>query len=103
MMSSLERAAGINGGKEAGSNLYGSMLVDAVADAISRAGGIGLASMLKHSLEPQLQRSTGLPKDAPPGVAVGAGTKSQVGSAYKELQNGEAASTLPQAHEGGPE
>jgi len=54
MLSSLERTTSTPAGKEAGSNLYGSMMVDAVADAISRAGGMGLASMLKHSLEPQL-------------------------------------------------
>ena len=69
MLSSLERVAGTQGSKEAGSNLYGSMMVDAVADAISRAGGIGIASMLKHSLEPQLGQGAsngskaGLPKN----------------------------------------
>jgi Rod binding domain-containing protein len=73
MLSSLERVATTQGKREAGGNLYGSMLVDAVADAISRAGGIGIASMLKHSLEPAqtlnttveaLQASSPADKDA---------------------------------------
>jgi flagellar protein FlgJ len=54
MLSSLERTTSTQAGKDAGSNLYGSMVVDAVADAISQAGGLGLASMLKRTLEPQL-------------------------------------------------
>ena len=58
MLSSLEKATSTQGGKDAGSNLYGSMLADAVADAVSRAGGMGLASMLKHSLQPQLTHHT---------------------------------------------
>jgi peptidoglycan hydrolase FlgJ len=58
MLSSLERTLSTKEGKEAGSNLYGSMMVDAVADAVSRAGGIGLASMLTRSLEPQLSHPT---------------------------------------------
>ena len=64
ILSSVGRAASVQGGNEAGSNLYGSMLVDAVADSVSRSGGMGLASMLVHSLEPQLQGSSTSPHAA---------------------------------------
>ncbi len=83
MLSSLERVAGTQT-KEAGSNLYGSMMVDAVADAISRAGGIGIASMLKHSLEPQLGQ--------------GASNGSKVGL----LKNQAASTNLRTSHEDPP-
>jgi flagellar protein FlgJ len=64
ILSSVERAASVQGGKAAGSNLYGSMLVDAVADSISRSGGMGLASMLVHSLEPHVQVTTASSSEA---------------------------------------
>jgi len=54
----------VQGGKDAGSRLYGSMMVDAVADAVSRAGGIGLAAMLKKTLEPQLAGEAAVPTGA---------------------------------------
>ncbi len=65
MLSSLEKTVSIEGNKGAGTNLYGSMLVDAVADAISRAGGIGIAPMLKNSLEPQLKQVAGSTTSTP--------------------------------------
>lgn len=58
MLSCLEKTTSMQGAKQAGSNLYGSMMVDAVADAVSRAGGIGLAAMLTKTLEPQLASRT---------------------------------------------
>ncbi len=61
ILSSVERAASVQGEKAAGSNLYGSMLVDAVADSISRSGGMGLASMLVHSIQPRLDHSNTSP------------------------------------------
>ena len=61
MLSCLEKTASVQGGKDAGSKLYGSMMVDAVADAVSRAGGIGLAAMLKKTLEPQLAPQAAVP------------------------------------------
>jgi Rod binding domain-containing protein len=62
MLSCLEKTASVQGGgKDAGSKLYGSMMVDAVADAVSRAGGIGLAAMLKKTLEPQLAGEAAVP------------------------------------------
>ena len=65
MLSCLEKTASMQGGKDAGSNLYGSMMVDAVADAVSRAGGIGLGAMLTKSLEPQLGAPNAVPSAAP--------------------------------------
>jgi len=80
MLSSLEKATSTQGGKEAGSNLYGSMLADAVADAISRAGGMGLASMLKHSLEPQLTHHTAVqtPTSSTSSEAIPADTRATI-------------------------
>jgi flagellar protein FlgJ len=57
MLSSLERTTSIQGAKAGGSQLYGSMLVDAVADSVSRAGGIGLGSMLVNSLAPRIAKT----------------------------------------------
>jgi Rod binding domain-containing protein len=51
MLSSLGRAAGGTSGQSGGSTIYGSMIVDAVAEAVSRAGGIGLGSMLAKALQ----------------------------------------------------
>jgi Rod binding domain-containing protein len=64
MLSCLEKTTSVQGGKDAGSKLYGSMMVDAVADAVSRAGGIGLAAMLTKTLEPQLGHQTAVPSNA---------------------------------------
>jgi Rod binding domain-containing protein len=64
MLSCLERTTSVQGGKEAGSNLYGSMMVDAVADAVSRAGGIGLGTMLAKSVAPQLVHQVAVPSGA---------------------------------------
>ncbi len=51
MLSSLGRATGGTSGQAGGSTIYGSMVVDAVADAVSRAGGLGLGSMLTKALQ----------------------------------------------------
>jgi peptidoglycan hydrolase FlgJ len=54
MLASLEKAAGSPTGKQTtGGNIYGSMVVNSVADAVARAGGLGIASMLMKSLSPQ--------------------------------------------------
>jgi flagellar protein FlgJ len=51
ILSSLERTAQVQRGSGLSSGgLYGSMLVDAVADAVSRAGGIGLGKLLAESV-----------------------------------------------------
>jgi Rod binding domain-containing protein len=63
MLSCLEKTTSTLGGKDAGSNIYGSMMVDAVADAVSQAGGIGLGAMLKRTLEPQIARQTAVTSD----------------------------------------
>lgn len=51
MLSSLGRATGGTSGQAGGSTIYGSMVVDAVAEAVSRAGGLGLGSMLTKVLQ----------------------------------------------------
>ena len=53
MLACLERTTSVDGKNVGGSALYGSMLVDAVADSVTRAGGIGLGSLLVKSLQPQ--------------------------------------------------
>ena len=54
MLSSLEKAAGSPmGNQSTGGSIYGSMVVNSVADAVAHAGGLGLASMLMKSLSPQ--------------------------------------------------
>lgn len=52
MLSSIGRAAGGTSAQSSGNTVYGSMLVDAVSEAVSRAGGIGLGSMLVKALQP---------------------------------------------------
>src|SRR5258708_35336671 len=54
MLTSLEKAShvGKTGALSAGGDVYGSMMVGAVADAVAGAGGIGLASYVTKSLTP---------------------------------------------------
>lgn len=60
MLSALERTTkvGDKGPNIAGQQAYGSMIVDAVADAVAQAGGIGLGSVLAGALA-QKAASTG--------------------------------------------
>ena len=52
MLSSLEKTtSSATGGQSGGGSIYGSMVVNTVADAIAKAGGIGLADMLTKSLQ----------------------------------------------------
>jgi peptidoglycan hydrolase FlgJ len=51
MLSCLEKAAGSPmGNQTSGGSIYGSMVVNSVADAVAHAGGLGLSSMLMKSL-----------------------------------------------------
>jgi Rod binding domain-containing protein len=52
MLSSLERTTRVSskGNAQAGQQTYGSMIVDSVADAVAKAGGLGVAEMLTNSL-----------------------------------------------------
>ncbi len=50
MMSSM--MAGTKVGGSDGSTIYQSMIVDGMADAIVKAGGLGLADMLARSITP---------------------------------------------------
>jgi Rod binding domain-containing protein len=48
MLSSLEKAMQGEAGK--GTSMYGTMIVDAMADAISASGGLGMAKVLVDSV-----------------------------------------------------
>jgi Rod binding domain-containing protein len=52
MLSSLERTTRVSskGNAPSGQQAYGSMIVDAVADAVAKAGGLGVADMLAAAL-----------------------------------------------------
>jgi flagellar protein FlgJ len=72
VLSSLEKTTKMGGssGLSAGQSTYGSMVVDTVSDAVTRAGGTGLADKLIEALGPHLAP----PMDAPPSQATPAGT-----------------------------
>lgn len=57
MLSPLEKTAQVGGSTPtaAGQSAYGSMIVEALSDAIANAGGIGLAATLTRELEGQLE------------------------------------------------
>jgi Rod binding domain-containing protein len=48
MLSSLEKTTQMQSGKSG--SMYGSMIVDAMADAISSSGGLGMAKLIEDSL-----------------------------------------------------
>ncbi|HTA93876.1 MAG TPA: rod-binding protein [Polyangiaceae bacterium] len=52
MLKSVEKTTAAGGGTQAaaGENTYGSMIVGALSDAISNAGGLGLADEIQKSL-----------------------------------------------------
>jgi len=61
MLSSLEKTNKIDGSKGSqGGGIYGSMVVNSLADSISRSGGVGLADVLVRALTGT--HSTGAPK-----------------------------------------
>lgn len=49
MLSSLEKTTQMDSGKSA--SMYGTMVVDAMADAIVGSGGFGMAKVLEQSLD----------------------------------------------------
>jgi len=52
MLSCLEKTTSSSTGTQSpGGSIYGSMVVNTVADAIAKAGGLGLASLLTKSLQ----------------------------------------------------
>jgi Rod binding domain-containing protein len=51
MLKSLERTGRVAGTPGAGQQIYGSMIVEAVSDAITRAGGMGLTDLIARTLE----------------------------------------------------
>ena len=56
MLASLERTTKVDGGAgPAGASAYGSMVVEALADAVAQAGGLGLATQMTEELRPRLK------------------------------------------------
>jgi Rod binding domain-containing protein len=57
MLSCLERTTKVssNGNTIAGQGTYGSMVVDAVSESISKAGGLGIADVLAKAMEERLR------------------------------------------------
>ncbi len=55
LLTSLERTTE----GASGNAIYGSMVVDSMADAITRAGGLGLADEIQRSLSSQSRSSDG--------------------------------------------
>ncbi len=51
MLKPLQSTGNMGGGGGSGGSVYSSMIVDALADAIANAGGLGLASVLQQSFE----------------------------------------------------
>lgn len=50
MLSSLERTQGLGGQSQTGSEVYGSMMVNAVADMVTQGDGIGLSALVLEAL-----------------------------------------------------
>jgi Rod binding domain-containing protein len=48
MLSALEKSMQMQSGKSG--SMYGTMVVDAMADAISKSGGLGMAKVVEESL-----------------------------------------------------
>lgn len=59
MLSSLERTTRLSGSQASlgNSSAYGSMMVDALSDAIAHAGGLGLAKTLDTMVQSELQNA----------------------------------------------
>ncbi len=52
VLKSVEKCGSLGGGgNSSGQNVYGSMIVDAVATAVAQAGGLGLADVLSSAWE----------------------------------------------------
>lgn len=53
MLSCLERTTKVSsqGRSDAGQSTYGSMIVDVVAEAVAKAGGLGLADVMAHAMD----------------------------------------------------
>jgi peptidoglycan hydrolase FlgJ len=72
ILTSLEKTGHMGSTGSTGSDVYGSMMVGALADAVASAGGVGLAKYVTTSLVH--------PASAPPGAALpGAGSPASTG------------------------
>ena len=71
MLTSLEKTTQLSGSKGAMSSqsAYSSMMVDSLADAIARSGGLGLADSLGATLSAQLQAQNEAPVTSNPTTA----------------------------------
>jgi len=71
ILTSLEKASRMGSTGSAGSDVYGSMMVGALADAVASAGGVGLAKYVTTSLAhtpapaPKAPAAPGFPLETP--------------------------------------
>ena len=54
VLSSLEKTTSMGGTKSGGNSTYKSMMVDALADGLAQAGGLGLSDLVAKMLEGEL-------------------------------------------------
>jgi Rod binding domain-containing protein len=54
VLSSLEKTTSVGGTKTGGNSTYKSMMVDALADGLAQAGGLGLSDLVAKMLEGEL-------------------------------------------------
>jgi Rod binding domain-containing protein len=64
ILTALEKAGRVSSTGSTGSDVYGSMMVGALADAVASAGGVGLAKYVTTSLE----HSPVVPPNHPSGI-----------------------------------
>jgi Rod binding domain-containing protein len=53
MLKNLEKTSRIDGGRGGGASAYGTMVVEAMANAVSAGGGIGLAEVILENISHQ--------------------------------------------------
>lgn len=100
MLSALEKTTkvGDKGPSVAGQQTYGSMIVEAVADAVAAAGGLGLGPMLAKTLTEQ-SAATSQPTDAAlvaRGIAAGGSSASSGQSAAQPADHDKFVGASPQ-------
>lgn len=73
LLGSLEKAGGFGGKGDSGSAIFGSMMVNALADSAAASGGIGLADIIFKALLPPEVPGAANAGAAPDGAAPNAG------------------------------
>jgi peptidoglycan hydrolase FlgJ len=68
LLQPLEKVQSLGGNSNSGQQIYGSMMVGALADAATRGGGIGLSDLIANALVPPVPNRN-LSPSATPSVA----------------------------------